>query len=87
MSTEHTAEQITESIASALSRHGLSDDDKQNISEIISASLINVVETTTDDHLSTAVSCCGPEADLAHQIRQEMNLKKNALIANLLGPR
>ena len=87
MSTAHTPGKTTQSIISALSRHDLSDDDKQKINEIISASLVNVVETTTDDHLSTAMRCCGPEADLAHQIRHEVNLKKKALIANLLGPR
>ncbi len=87
MSTKHSAEKTTASIVDALSQHDLSDADKQKINEIICASMVNVVETTTEDHLSTTVRCCGPEADLAHQIRNEVNLKKKALIANLLGPR
>ncbi len=81
-----SVESITASIVSALSAHELSDAEKQKISEIIQSSLLSTVEKTTDHHLETAVKCCGPEADLAHKIRHELNLKKNALIANLLGP-
>lgn len=87
MSTKYTAEKTTASIISALSRCELSNDEKEQIKDIISNSLTNAVEKTTDDHLSTTARCCGPEADLAHQIRNEVNLKKKALIANLLGPR
>ena len=87
MSTKCTAEKTTASIVDALSQHNLSEADKQKINELICASMVNVVETTTEDHMNTTVSCCGPEADLAHQIRNEVNLKTKALIANLLGPR
>jgi len=87
MTDKHTADKTTASIISALSRCDLSDTEKQQILEIISASLVNVVETTTDHHIKATVRCCGPEADLAHQIRHETNLKKKALIANLLGSR
>lgn len=87
MSTEHTAEKTTASIVSILSQYDLSNEEKEQIKKVVCTSLTNAVETTTDDHLSTTVSCCGPEDDLAHQIRNEINLKKKVLIANLLGPR
>lgn len=87
MSTEHTVEKTTASIVSALSHHELSNEEKEHIKAIISTSLANAVETTSDENLSTAVICCGPEADLAHKIRHEVNLKKKALVANLLGLR
>jgi len=34
-----------------------------------------------------AAQCCGPEADKAHKIREEVNRVNNALIANLQSMR
>ena len=31
--------------------------------------------------------CCGPEADLAHKIQNEMDRKRDVLIANLMAMR
>jgi hypothetical protein len=35
----------------------------------------------------TAVVCCGPEADLAHKIQEEMDKKRKVLITNLMSIR
>lgn len=86
MSSNNTAKQTSASILSALSQYDLSEADKLKVNEIISAAFVNVVEEMSNDHVRTAVRCCGPEADVAHQIRHELNLKKKALIANLMGP-
>ncbi len=83
MSVESSIDDTAESIVSALSSHDLSDEEKEQISKLVGQLLVKTVEKTTDNHLKAAVNCCGPEVDLAHQIREEMNRKKELLISNL----
>ena len=83
MSVESSIEDTTASIMSALSSHDLSDSDREQISNIVSQLLVKTVEKTTKNHLEAAANCCGPELDLAHQIREEINRKKDVLISNL----
>ena len=83
MSVESSIEDTTESIVSALATHELSDAEKEKITNIVSQLLVKTVEKTTKNHVKTTVNCCGPEIDLAHQIREEVNRKKEALISNL----
>ncbi|MDH3387455.1 MAG: hypothetical protein OEN02_06055 [Gammaproteobacteria bacterium] len=83
MSVQSSIDDTTAAIVSALSNHDLSDSEKQQITNIVSQLLVETVEKTTDDHIETSASCCGHELDLAHQIREEMNRKKDMLIANL----
>ncbi|MFT5097897.1 MAG: hypothetical protein ACI9HY_000003 [Planctomycetaceae bacterium] len=83
MSVESSISDTTESIVTALGNHDLSAAEQQKISELVSLLLVKTVEKTTDNHLKTTVNCCGPEVDLAHQIREEMNRKKELLVSNL----
>jgi hypothetical protein len=83
MSVESSIEHTASSIVSALSTHDLSDAEKEEISKIVSQLLVKTVEKTTKNQVETAANCCGPELDLAHQIREEMNRKKEVLISNL----
>ncbi len=83
MSVESSIEDTTASIMSALSSHDLSDSDREQISNIVSQLLVKTVEKTTKNHLEAAANCCGPELDLAHQIREEINRNKDVLISNL----
>jgi len=83
MSVESSIEDTTASIMSALSSHDLSDSDKEEISKIVGQLLVKTVEKTTKNQVEAAANCCGPELDLAHQIREEMNRKKEVLISNL----
>ncbi len=83
MSVQSSIDDTTESIMSALSGHDLSDAEKENITKIVGQLLVKTVEKTTKNHLEAAASCCGPEIDLAHQIREEINRKKDVLISNL----
>ena len=83
MSVESSIEDTTESIVSALSTHELSDTEREQINKIVSQLLVKTVEKTTKNHVNTAVNCCGSEVDLAHQIREEVNRKKELLISNL----
>jgi hypothetical protein len=83
MSVESSIEDTTAAILAALPNHDLSDVEREQITTIVSQLLVKTVEKTTKNQLKTAVNCCGPEIDLAHQLREEMNLKKDALISNL----
>ncbi len=67
----------------ALSTHDLSDEEKEKVSALVGQLLVKTVEKTTKNHVETAVNCCGPEIDLAHQLREEINRKKELLISNL----
>ena len=83
MSVESSIEDTTTAILAALPNHDLSAAERDQISDIVSQLLVKTVEKTTKNHQETAANCCGPELDLAHQLREEMNLKKDALISNL----
>lgn len=83
MSVQSSIDDTTESIVSALGGHDLSDAEKEQIAELVSHLLVKTVEKTTKNQMKAAENCCGPELDLAHQIREEMNRKKDLLISNL----
>jgi hypothetical protein len=83
MSVESSIEDTTAAILAALPNHDLSDVEREQITTIVSQLLVTTVEKTTKNHQETAANCCGPELDLAHQLREEMNLSKDALISNL----
>jgi hypothetical protein len=83
MSVQSSIEDTTEAIMASLSSHELSNAEREEVSRIVGQLLVKTVEKTTKNHMETADNCCGSELDLAHQLRQEMNLKKEALISNL----
>ena len=83
MSVQSSIDDTTASILSALSSHDLSDAEREQITDIVSQLLVKTVEKTTKNQVEAAANCCGPELDLAHQIREEMNRKKEILISNL----
>jgi hypothetical protein len=78
-----TAQKAVKKIDKALGKHNLSEQEKAEILQIIGKSLMKTVEETTDTHNQAMMFCCGPEADLAHKIEEEVERKKIALIANL----
>jgi hypothetical protein len=69
----------------------LSDDlpaaEREAILEIVQRALLDASSRTHREMKETAVVCCGPEADLAHKIQEEMDKKRNVLIANLMSIR
>ena len=83
MSVESSIDDTAASIVSALSSHDLSETEKEQITELVGQLLVKTVEKTTKNQALAAVNCCGSEVDLAHQIREEMNRKKDVLISNL----
>ncbi len=83
MSVQSSIDDTTASIMSALADHNLSDSDKEQITKIVSQLLVETVEKTTKNYHETTTNCCGPELDLAHQIREEIDRKTKLLISNL----
>jgi hypothetical protein len=83
MSAQSSIEDTTTAIMNALSTHDLSDTEREEVNAIVSRLLVKTVEKTTKNHVETAVNCCGPEKDLAHQLREEITRKKELLISNL----
>ena len=87
MSVESSISDTSASIVEALANHDLSAAEKDQIAVLVSQLLVKTVEKTTKNHVETSANCCGPEIDLAHQIREEVNRKKDMLIANLTALR
>lgn len=61
----------------------LSDEVKQKISRIVERTLIKTVEQATHAHRKATTISCGPEADLAHKINEQVERENIALTANL----
>jgi len=83
MSVQSSIEIANAAIMNALSQHQLSDAERDEVDRIVSKLLVKTVKKTTHNQVETAVNCCGPEKDLAHQLSDEMHRKKNLLISNL----
>lgn len=86
MSLEKISKETTLALENAISAD-LSEDERKKISQILESALVKSVEQATESHHEATVICCGPEADLAHKIAEEMGLANKALIANLIAMR
>ena len=86
MSLEKISKETISALESAISAN-LSEDERKKISKILQGALIKSVEQARQTHHEATVICCGPEADLAHKIAEEMSLANKALIANLTAMR
>ena len=86
VSLEKISKDTTLALEDALSAD-FSEDERKKISQILESALIKSVEQATKSHHEATVICCGPEADLAHKIAEEMGLANKALIANLMAMR
>jgi hypothetical protein len=60
---------------------------REAILEIVQRALLDASNRTHREMKETAVVCCGPEADLAHKIQEEMDKKRKVLITNLMSIR
>ena len=87
MSVQSSIDETVAGIEKALSRHQLSAAERDEVSRIVSKLLVKTVKRTTRNQIETALNCCGPEKDLAHQLAEEMHRKKNLLISNLMALR
>ena len=62
-------------------------DQREAILEIVRRAMLDSSSRTTREMKATAVICCGPEADMAHKLQEEMDKKRDMLIANLSAMR
>ena len=65
----------------------LTESETATISKIIEKAMIEAVRQSTKSYTEAAVVCCGPEADLAHQIKEEVDRAQHVLITNLMAMR
>lgn len=87
MSLKQVADDTVVSLEKVFEQSDLSDEQKQEVSKIIEQTLMQAVEQATKAHHAAAVVCCGPEADMAHKIREEIQRANIALTANLSAMR
>ena len=83
MTVESSISDTTEAIIEALGKHDLSAEEQEEISKHVSALLLKTLTKTAKNNAETVANCCGPELDLAHQIRAEINRQTEVLINNL----
>ena len=65
----------------------LTETELEKVTAIIAKAMENAVLETSNQHSSVCLNCLTHEMDLAHKIREEMELKKVAIIANLMALR
>lgn len=83
MSLRQLADETVAKLEKAFPNADVTDEDRQKISRIIEQTLIKTVEQTAQAHKKATVVCCGPEADMAHKISEEVKRANVALTANL----
>lgn len=82
MSLDKIAGETIASIEQALGGK-LSDDQREAVRKAVCKSLTDTVEHTGRKHRRAAQEQCGPDADLAHKIADEIRRANLALMANL----
>jgi len=86
MSLKSLADEAVAQISKTAS-HPFTEPETEVVSKIIENALIRAVNQASEKCTSAAVICCGPEADLAHKIAEEVDRAQYALIANLTSMR
>ena len=85
MNLEKLSKRVTQELDKALS--DLPVGEKEAILEIVQQAMLDASSRTHREMKETAVVCCGAEADLAHKIQEQMDKKRDMLIANLSAMR
>ncbi len=86
MNLARLSKRVTEELEQALPDN-LSEGDRGAILKIVQQAMLDASSRTHREMKDTAVICCGPEADLAHKIQEQMDKKRDMLIANLTAMR
>ena len=86
MNLEKLSKRVTDELDQALA-DDLPEDEKQAILKIVQQAMLDASHRTHREMKEAAVICCGPEADLAHKIQEQMDKKRDMLIANLMSMR
>ncbi len=86
MNLEKLSNRVTQELETALS-DDLPAAEREAILDIVRRAMLDSAHRTHREMKETAVVCCGPEADLAHKIQEQMDKKRNMLVANLTAMR
>lgn len=86
MNLEKLSNRVTQELDKALS-DDLPAAEREAILDIVRRAMLDSASRTHRDMKETAVICCGPEADLAHKIQEQMDKKRSMLVANLMAMR
>jgi len=86
MNLEKLSARVTNELNTALS-DDLPPAERDAILKIVRQAMLDASSRTHREMKDTAVTCCGPEADLSHKIQEEMDKKRSMLIANLMAMR
>ena len=81
MHLENLVGRVSKELGEALS--DIPDEERHVILDIVQRAMMDAATRTHRDLKETAVISCGPEADLAHKIQEDMDKKRDMLIANL----
>ena len=83
MALMKTALKAARNIEEALDDYDLSQEEREAILKIIEKSIRKTVDQAAREHREAIAFCCGPDADMAHKIADEVERRNRALIANL----
>ncbi|MEE9314956.1 MAG: hypothetical protein V3V02_09925 [Rhizobiaceae bacterium] len=86
MNLEKLTKRVTKELDKALSTD-IPAAQRKEILDIVKRGMLDSSSRTHRELKETAIVCCGPEADLAHKIQEQMDQKRNILIANLMAMR
>lgn len=86
MNLKKLSDRVTQELDTALAAD-LPADEREAILDIVRRAMLDASSRTHREMKETAVVCCGPEADLAHKIQEQMDKKSNMLVANLTAMR
>ncbi len=85
MNLEKLVSRVTNELSTALA--DLPDAERNDILSIVRQAMLDSATRTHRELKETAVICCGPEADLAHKIQEQMDKKCDVLVTNLMAMR
>ena len=80
------SDRVTQSLDEAISAD-LPAAERDEILKIVQQAIVDASQRMHKECKEAAVICCGPEADLAHKIQEQMDKKREMLIANLMSMR
>ncbi len=80
------SDRVTQALDNAIAAD-LPAEERDAILKIVQQAMLDASNRTHREMKDTAVVCCGPEADLAHKIQEQMDKKRDMLVANLMSMR
>ena len=87
MTLKQLADETVAALEKAFPESELDDAKRAKISKIVEHTLLNAVDRATQSHRAATVVCCGPDADIAHKIAEEVDRANTALTAHLTALR